>query len=761
MPTIRRLYVYAMSGIALTVLGIGLSTLLGVAFHALGLAQTGAPAFRDPAEDRRQLSLAAAMIGVGLPVWLTHWWLAERGRRAGGDAWEPERGSIVRALYLTGVLGVALAIGAGAASELIRASVWQLTGVGPDYQPPTDAGAALSVLLVTGLAWAYHVRIRRADLAVGPLSGSAAWLPRAYWYVAALIGLGVGLQGLADLVALLGDVILPPASAVTGPLTGPDSAIRLGSAGADLAIGLAIWSTHAWYARRVATGAGWRGDSERRSHLRLGYFIAVIFGAAAASLNLAVQAVGTPLELALQIRDPSMTPITGDDALRVAAVALGSAVPWVVAWWLHVGWLRNETRAGGDQQRARTAGRLVDHTLALLGLAFAAGGSAWLLGLLLDIVLGGTRTATDLPWKRELAVYLPAAVLGTSLYVWKLRPIGRRYRADPGLEAASPVRRAALLFVLAGSVIAVLVSAALLLYRLFTAIFGVEEPGNTISILSTPLGILLAAVVLGLTHALLLRRDLRLGASHAGPGLSGLLVRPGTAPRPGLQTPGQPQVAARAASAPAASLLLDAMDAVAPLLASPDLRRRWLEPSALAEWTVAGVAGHLARAPRVVLDYLDAPPPESSETPVPGTAYYDAVLPSTFEADHPTHVGIRARGEEAASAGPDALAAWFAETRAALAGRLPSEPADRLLRVGGGVVIGLEDYLLTRLVEVTVHADDLAVSIGVPSPPFSEAISGAVIRFLVDVARRRHGDLATLRALTRRERDLAEALRIL
>ncbi len=35
------------------------------------------------------------------------------------------------------------------------------------------------------------------------------------------------------------------------------------------------------------------------------------------------------------------------------------------------------------------------------------------------------------------------------------------------------------------------------------------------------------------------------------------------------------------------------------------------------------------------------------------------------------------------------------------------------------------------------------------------------IEALVDVARVRHGDLAVLRALTRRERDSSEALRVL
>ena len=72
----------------------------------------------------------------------------------------------------------------------------------------------------------------------------------------------------------------------------------------------------------------------------------------------------------------------------------------------------------------------------------------------------------------------------------------------------------------------------------------------------------------------------------------------------------------------------------------------------------------------------------------------------------------------------------------------------------------LDEYLRTRLVELTVHIDDLAISVDVaPSVP-AEAYAAAM-DVLVAVGRRRHGDLAVLRALTRRERDQVEALRVL
>ncbi|MDQ3879299.1 MAG: hypothetical protein M3290_13275, partial [Actinomycetota bacterium] len=60
-----------------------------------------------------------------------------------------------------------------------------------------------------------------------------------------------------------------------------------------------------------------------------------------------------------------------------------------------------------------------------------------------------------------------------------------------------------------------------------------------------------------------------------------------------------------------------------------------------------------------------------------------------------------------------------------------------------------------------VHTDDLAVSIGVPTPEPRPEAADAAIANLVSVARRRHGDTAVLRALTRRERDEGNALRVI
>src|SRR6266542_3955961 len=118
MQDARRIYLYLLSAISLGVLATGLFLLLHVLLDALGVGR-GTP-LGDGGTDRQQLSLALALAGVGFPVWGVHWWLAERGLRPDAPRADEERGSGMRALYLSVVLGVTLAFAAVAATAVLR-----------------------------------------------------------------------------------------------------------------------------------------------------------------------------------------------------------------------------------------------------------------------------------------------------------------------------------------------------------------------------------------------------------------------------------------------------------------------------------------------------------------------------------------------------------------------------------------------------------------------------------------------------------------
>jgi hypothetical protein len=195
------------------------------------------------------------------------------------------------------------------------------------------------------------------------------------------------------------------------------------------------------------------------------------------------------------------------------------------------------------------------------------------------------------------------------------------------------------------------------------------------------------------------------------------------------------------------------------LIASPDIARRWDEPSALELFAIRGLAGHLVRATGSVEIYLDRPEPTNS-VPISAADYYAAAV-ETNDLASDLHVAIRQRGEDMAAEGHAALVARLDATIERLRDRLEREPESRLMMVHKDLIVRLDDYLVTRLVELTVHIDDLAVSVGLDTPEMPPDALDVAIDNLVDVARLRHGDIGVLRALTRRERDQVEALRVL
>jgi hypothetical protein len=64
----------------------------------------------------------------------------------------------------------------------------------------------------------------------------------------------------------------------------------------------------------------------------------------------------------------------------------------------------------------------------------------------------------------------------------------------------------------------------------------------------------------------------------------------------------------------------------------------------------------------------------------------------------------------------------------------------------------LGDFLRTRILELVVHADDLAVSVGVATPEFAPETFEIATCILARLAAKRHGQASLVRALARAER---------
>ena len=195
------------------------------------------------------------------------------------------------------------------------------------------------------------------------------------------------------------------------------------------------------------------------------------------------------------------------------------------------------------------------------------------------------------------------------------------------------------------------------------------------------------------------------------------------------------------------------------LIGHPAVEQRWLGPSVLAEYSIGGLAAHLARAASTVENYLGGTTPPPGADALSAPRYFASMSVSTDPGDE-LNKAARDRAEQAALAGAPAVVAGYSDSIQRLAERLALEPPTRLLSVIGERVLTLDEYLVTRLVELVIHGDDLAASVDLAPPDMPESALVSTIDCLVEVARLRHGDLAVVRALARRERDPLHALRV-
>lgn len=193
------------------------------------------------------------------------------------------------------------------------------------------------------------------------------------------------------------------------------------------------------------------------------------------------------------------------------------------------------------------------------------------------------------------------------------------------------------------------------------------------------------------------------------------------------------------------------------LLDEPAVALRWRESSLLEGFTVGDLAAHLARSTLQVEMFLDADEP--SDEPITAVDYY-ARLEGVRDPQSELNIGVRARSTETAVLGAAGVATAVRAALERLERRLPREPDTRLLSALGRALL-LDEYLRTRMIEMAVHIDDLASSVGIEPPRLPRIAYTVVIDTLVGVARVQSGDLEVLHALTRRERDLNDALRVL
>lgn len=184
------------------------------------------------------------------------------------------------------------------------------------------------------------------------------------------------------------------------------------------------------------------------------------------------------------------------------------------------------------------------------------------------------------------------------------------------------------------------------------------------------------------------------------------------------------------------------------LIRRAEVAERWSRPSALPRMSVGALACHLGRQSVRAAELLpmatDLPPLESADTHYGRAAWVRSSSPDDPANDRSTDDAEAELG----AAALDGRAAGALETvRRLLA---TGAAADVVPIPWQGWSLRRDDFLLTRLLEIVVHTDDLAVSIGIPTPEFADEVFAPVRDLLVRLAVGRHGQSALISTLARR-----------
>ena len=196
--------------------------------------------------------------------------------------------------------------------------------------------------------------------------------------------------------------------------------------------------------------------------------------------------------------------------------------------------------------------------------------------------------------------------------------------------------------------------------------------------------------------------------------------------------------------------VLGAVDQLTGLVAAPEVAEAWEEESVLPGMTVGGLTRHLVSQPECAGEFLRQAPPSGADT-LHLADYFARVDWLAAPVQSPENTSIRDEFNAMAAGGPRESAGILAWSRDELEGALAGAgPA--VFVPWQGCSLALDDFLVVRLMEIVVHADDLAASVGRPAPVFDDEVLHPVVALLAALSVRRHGQHRVVRALSRSER---------
>lgn len=160
---------------------------------------------------------------------------------------------------------------------------------------------------------------------------------------------------------------------------------------------------------------------------------------------------------------------------------------------------------------------------------------------------------------------------------------------------------------------------------------------------------------------------------------------------------------------------LSAADAAIGLLGSAEVAAGWGSASACEGFTVGGLSAHLGWQVQSARWAVESERPGAGAGVTSLTEHYARAAWVGAELDAPVNAGIRDTGERRAASGAAEQARLAREARDALAGAFAGLSPGEVVAVPWieGRAMTARDVLATRVLELLIHTDDLAVSVGV------------------------------------------------